>query len=196
MDKSSEATLKRKFDIAYFITKEKLAFTKTKPLCDLQERHGVDLGIRYEKDVGCATFVRYITEEQRHNLPETLSGVRFFSVQADGSADTGNIDDELYIVQYFDPKMDGAQVHVCNKFFTVRQVQQGDAHGLYEAAMEFVGANDWEEKLISLGCDGTNVNIAPGGISGGIGALDRCFLVFGSSSSPRAITKRCSGTDW
>ena len=32
--------------------------------------------------------------------------------------------------------------------------------------MEFVGVNDWEEKLIGLGCNGTNVNIATGGLRG------------------------------
>ena len=32
--------------------------------------------------------------------------------------------------------------------------------------MKFVGVNDWEEKLIGLGCDGTNVNIAARGLRG------------------------------
>ena len=32
--------------------------------------------------------------------------------------------------------------------------------------MEFVGVNDWEEKLIGLGCNGTNVNIAARGLRG------------------------------
>ena len=65
--------------------------------------------------------------------------------------------------------MDNGRVHVCNKLFTVRQVKRGDARGLLEffkAAMEFVRVNDWEEKLIGLGCDGTNVNIAAGGLRG------------------------------
>ena len=37
MDESTEVTLKLKFDIAYFIVKEKLAFTKMEPLYDPQE---------------------------------------------------------------------------------------------------------------------------------------------------------------
>ena len=32
--------------------------------------------------------------------------------------------------------------------------------------MEFVGVTNWEEKLIGVGCDGTNVNIAAGGLRG------------------------------
>lgn len=88
MDESSEAMPKRKFDIAYFIVKEKLAFTKMKPLCDLQEWHGVDIGVRHKNDNACATIVSYITGEQRHNPLKTLSRVKLFSVQADGSTDT------------------------------------------------------------------------------------------------------------
>ena len=57
--------------------------------------------------------------------------------------------------------------------------------------MEFVGVTNWEEKLIGVGCDGTNVNIAAQGIPRGSCSLDRCFLVFGSPSG--AVAKRCFG---
>ena len=30
------------------ITKEKLAFTKMKPICELEERHGADLGPEFQ----------------------------------------------------------------------------------------------------------------------------------------------------
>ena len=40
--------MKRKFDIAYFIAKEGLPFTKMTPLCQLEERHDVNLGTRYK----------------------------------------------------------------------------------------------------------------------------------------------------
>ena len=35
--------MKRKFDIAYFVAKEGLPFTKMAPLCELEERHDVNL---------------------------------------------------------------------------------------------------------------------------------------------------------
>lgn len=107
--------------------------------------------------------------------------MKFFSVQADGSTDAGNVEDELFAVQYFDPKMDDGQVHVWNKFFTVRQVKKGDAHGLFEcfrAAMDFVGVDDWEEKLIGLGCDGTNVNIGARGLRGFLEEAVPWIIVF------------------
>ena len=46
MDPTTREQTKPKFDIAYMIAKETLAFTKIKSLCNLEERHGVDLGQR------------------------------------------------------------------------------------------------------------------------------------------------------
>ena len=39
--------MKKKFDIAYLVAREKLAFRKMGALCDLEQRHGVDLGEGY-----------------------------------------------------------------------------------------------------------------------------------------------------
>ena len=49
LDSAALATMKRKFDIAYFIAKEGLPFTKMAPLCELEERHDVNLGTGYKK---------------------------------------------------------------------------------------------------------------------------------------------------
>ena len=54
---------KRKFDIAYMIAKENIAFSKMAALCELQERHGVDLGSGCKNEKACATFVDYISLE-------------------------------------------------------------------------------------------------------------------------------------
>ena len=47
MDGLTRTRLKRKFDISYLIAKEKMSFKKMKLLCDLEERHGVDIGGSY-----------------------------------------------------------------------------------------------------------------------------------------------------
>ena len=59
MDDRSKQQVKRKFEVSYVIAREKLAFTKMKALCSLEERHGVDLGPGYRNDHACATFVEY-----------------------------------------------------------------------------------------------------------------------------------------
>ena len=48
MDATTREQMKRKFDISYTIARENLAFAKIKPLCELAERHGVDLGQGYK----------------------------------------------------------------------------------------------------------------------------------------------------
>ena len=54
MDETTQARMKRKFDIAYMIAKENMSFTKTKAVCALVERHGADLGQGYKNDRGCS----------------------------------------------------------------------------------------------------------------------------------------------
>ena len=56
-----------------------------------------------------------------------------------------------------------------DSFFTVRQLSRGTAEGLFDClkrAVEYMGAADWETKLIGFGCDGTNANIGDGGLKG------------------------------
>lgn len=91
----------------------------------------------------------------------TLSCLKFFSLQADGSTDAGNIDEELFLILHF--------VHVHDSFFTVRQLSLGTAKGLFDClkrAVEYMGVADWETKLIGFGCDGTNANIEDGRLKG------------------------------
>ena len=74
MDERSKARTKRKFEIAYTIAKEKLAFSKMKSLCELEELHGVDLGPGYKT----ITHVRhlssiYIARDFQQQLVASLS---------------------------------------------------------------------------------------------------------------------------
>ena len=64
-----DAALKVKweFDIAYLIAKHSLAFTKMGPLCELEERHGVDLGQGYKDDhapLGDEVFIGFLGCEE------------------------------------------------------------------------------------------------------------------------------------
>ena len=58
----------KKFDISYMIAKEKLVFTKMKPICELEESHGVNLGVGYKNNHACAAFVSFIAKEQKDCL--------------------------------------------------------------------------------------------------------------------------------
>ena len=59
----------------------------------------------------------------------TLFRSKFFSLQADGSTDAGNIDEERFLVFNFDPYSKDRKVHMHDSFFTVRQLSHGTAEG-------------------------------------------------------------------
>ena len=77
MDSEAEVKIKRKFDLAYVMAKENIAFAKMKPLCQLEERHGVDLGETDKTDMACSTFVDHIARDLRDNLSKTLQEAIF-----------------------------------------------------------------------------------------------------------------------
>lgn len=89
IDSARMETTKRKFDVVYTICNQNMAFSKMAPLCELLERHGVDLGTGYKNQKACATFVDYISQEQRSTVVNTLAKARFFSLQLDGSTVLG-----------------------------------------------------------------------------------------------------------
>ena len=64
LDGAGMDATKRRFDIAYLIAKEHLAFAKMAPICELQERHVVNLGTGYKNEKACATFIDLIALEQ------------------------------------------------------------------------------------------------------------------------------------
>ena len=80
LDASTEKRLRRKFEIAYFLCKENMPFTKMEVICQLEESHGVDLGLGYKNRQACSVFVEYIAKEQRQNLADTLGKCKFFAV--------------------------------------------------------------------------------------------------------------------
>ena len=169
MDPDRERKVKRKFEIAYMLCKEGLAFTKMGAVFELEEKHGVDLGVGYKNNQACATFVENIAMSMREGLADVLSKAKYFSIQADGSTDTANIEDELFLVLYFDAHTKDGAVHVQSRFLTVRQPQHSDASGLYECfvrALTYAGVTGWENKLVGFGCDGASVNIAANGLRG------------------------------
>ena len=98
MDSVLEQRLVRKFEVAYTIAKERIAFTKMTSLCNLLERQGVDLGEGYKTNMACSTFVEFIAEDLRQDLCQALQKRKFFSLQMDGSTDAANVEEEIFFV--------------------------------------------------------------------------------------------------
>ena len=56
LPEEEKGKLRKKFDSAYFVATEKLPFTKYPGICELEVRHGVDLGISYVNKSAGRTF--------------------------------------------------------------------------------------------------------------------------------------------
>lgn len=87
-----------------------------KHLCELEERHGVNLGEGYKNNHACATFVKYIAKDLQDTLKSRLKDVRFIGLQSDGTIDKATTEQELFTVQYFDPKDDDSIIHERNQY--------------------------------------------------------------------------------
>ena len=118
MDQSVEKQTKMKFDVAYMIAKERIAFTKMNSLCQLQERHSVSLGECFKNDQACATFISFISQDLQGQLGESLHKAKFYNIQMDGSS---NKEEELFLVVYFEPFSTDGSVHVRNRYLCVHQ---------------------------------------------------------------------------
>ena len=53
LDADTAARLRNKFELAYFLSKEGLSFNKMSALCQLEEKHRVDLGSGYKNNQAC-----------------------------------------------------------------------------------------------------------------------------------------------
>ena len=109
------------------------------------------------------------------NSTDSTSGHFLMTCTVDGSTDSGNVEEELFLVVYFDAHANDKKVHVRNRFFAVRKLASGDADGLFECvkrAMQYMGMGDgWEKKMVGFGSDGAAVNIADGGLKGHLQTL-------------------------
>ena len=62
MNSTMQGMVKGKFNIAFLIAKENMAFTEMKAMCELEERHEVDLGTAENNTQSCATFLQCIAK--------------------------------------------------------------------------------------------------------------------------------------
>ena len=173
MSDEDRAILRRKFDITYVMAREKLSFRKFPAFCELETRHGVNLGSAYKTETSAKTFTHFIAESQRQELVHALNSTNFFSILLDGSTDAGNIDNELLLVMWFDKEGKGEKVCTRISYFTVTRPASVSAQGLFDTlggAMKSLGISAITQeacsKLVGVGTDGASANIARRGLKG------------------------------
>ena len=149
------------------MARKKVSFRKFPAFCELETRHGVNLGSAYTTETSDKAFTHFITEYQRLESVHTLDPAKFFSLLLDSSTDAANKDNELLLVMWFD-KEEGEKVRTRISYFTVIRPSSVSAEGLFDvlgAAMKSLGFLPLP-KLVGLGIDGASANIARSGLKG------------------------------
>lgn len=78
LSEDTKSTLRVKFDIAHFVATQKLAFTNYPALCQLETKHGVNVGTAYTNESAGKMFCHFIAESRRECLVEHLRNANFF----------------------------------------------------------------------------------------------------------------------
>ena len=81
----------------------------------------------------------------------------------DSTTDCSNVEEELFLILFFDPysNTEDGTVHVRDKFFSVYHLACVTGEGLHNCvkkSLSYMGV-EWRNKMVGLGCDGTNANI-------------------------------------
>ena len=77
-------------------------------------------------------FIGYIAQDLHGQLCESLRKAKFYSIQMDGSTDSSNKEEELFLVEYFEHFSTDGCVHVRNRYLCVRQPNSVCANGLFK----------------------------------------------------------------
>ena len=94
-------------------------------------RHGINLGSTYKMETAAKTFTYYIAESERQKLLDTVQSAKFFSLM-DGSTDVYNVENELFLVVWFDKEGVREQVCTHSSYFSIKRPSSVSAHGLFK----------------------------------------------------------------
>ena len=170
---SEKARLRRKFDIAYLVATENMSFLKYPVICDLEKKHGLDIGVSYTNERSGRTFVHYIAEARRQELAKKVVSAKFYSLLTDGSTDKGNIDNEAVLTVWCDSNGTDEKIHTRISYLSLIRPKFVTGEGLFEVLVQALKKLGIEEvdvdhckQLIGIGTDGTSANIANAGLKG------------------------------
>lgn len=96
---AQEAELNIKFNTAYTIAKEELAFTKFKPMLLLMKKNGIDINMTYANDKSCANIIGVIADTIREHTAAKVSSAQYMSFIIDGDTDVSVKECEIVYVR-------------------------------------------------------------------------------------------------
>ncbi|KAG2468242.1 MED23 polymerase, partial [Polypterus senegalus] len=146
INQAQQEVLKKLFRTAYYVAKSELPLAKFSSLCKLQKANGLDLGSTYLNDHACREFIGAIAQISRDQIEKEIQESRFLSILADGSTDTGIIEQELVHVRYVRDNGD-----ISTYMIKCQPVKSANAAGILEAIDEAVNTmgireDTWKRK--------------------------------------------------
>ena len=162
MDDTTRERMRKKFDVSYVIAKEGMPFRKYPILHALGERHGVDLGFAYKTNEAAKVFVHYIAESQRQSFLRTLSSQSFYSFLMDKSSDSGNVEDELVMLQYCILDDTAQEARSCARYLSLHVPKKADADGLMHCPLRTLGIDNILDQASVLGVEGKPLLVGGG----------------------------------
>ncbi|KAG1960228.1 PR domain-containing protein [Pimephales promelas] len=159
------AELNVKFNTAYTIAKEELAFTKFKPMLQLMKKNGVVINMTYANEKSCANIIGVIADTIRENTAVQVSSAQYISFIIDRDTD---LSVKECVIVYVRVLLDGQPTNILVGHV---EVEHANADGIYAATKSaFAGLGesrlDWLQKTVAMGADGAAVNLGrKGGVS-------------------------------
>ena len=112
------------------MAKEGIAFEKFVPLCELESRHGVELGHAYRTAPSASLFTHYIAQAQRQQFLKSLCENNFYSFLMDGSTDAGNVEQELVVILTCMKDDAAEEMKSCTRFLSLESLEKANTSGL------------------------------------------------------------------
>ena len=85
----AQKEVEMKINMAYFIAKEELPFSKFAPIVSLQKKNGLAINPIYANSRSCTKLINIISEVFQKELADVLNGKKFMSIIIDGTTDAG-----------------------------------------------------------------------------------------------------------
>ncbi|KAJ4929799.1 hypothetical protein JOQ06_018820, partial [Pogonophryne albipinna] len=145
------------FHTAYYVVKKEKPFTDFPDLVQLNSRTGSNMTNCYLSDKACLRFTIDIYNVESEQLLSDLKNAGYISVMIDGANDTGNIENEIVYVKFFNKERG-----VVQSFLGIEDVKHAHADGVLSAVQtvfEKAGLDNWKEKVVFLCADGAAVNL-------------------------------------
>jgi len=165
--------LRMKFNTAYFVAVEQMAYQKYPKICELQLKHGVNLGTSYLNENSAKEFVHYIAESKRQSILSSVQKAVFYSILMDGSTDSSNTENEMLFVMWCEVNDKDHTIYSRMTYLSMYTPLHTNAEGLFESLQQGLhcfGISHVTQEccsgLVGIATDGASSNIANNGLRG------------------------------